>query len=240
MATRPKNAEAYDLYLRSVAISNYDEAQELVKRRPDSARAHFTLGYVLRYAGLLEDAAGECDAALALDPNNYTLRSCAFPFFQLEKYERAMDYVRLDAGSEWSSNVTGAILLRQGKLDEALQSFQRMSPNARPRSLMEACLQRRPSSEIDKISRETEARLIAEPDPEPKYYLATLLAFCGQREAALRLLRRAVEQNYCAYPAMDLDPLLAKIRGDADFDAIRSAAMECQNRFLAHRTQRVR
>jgi tetratricopeptide (TPR) repeat protein len=34
----------------------YDEAQALVKRRSDSADAHFTLAYVLRYAGLLRDA----------------------------------------------------------------------------------------------------------------------------------------------------------------------------------------
>jgi hypothetical protein len=43
----------------------YAEATALVKRRPQSAIAHFVLSYVLRYAGLLQDAARECDTAVA-------------------------------------------------------------------------------------------------------------------------------------------------------------------------------
>ena len=35
----------------------YAEATALVKRRPENALAHFALGYVLRYAGLLDEAA---------------------------------------------------------------------------------------------------------------------------------------------------------------------------------------
>ena len=42
----------------------YAQASALVKRRPESASAHFVLGYVLRYAGLLDEAARECDTAL--------------------------------------------------------------------------------------------------------------------------------------------------------------------------------
>ena len=41
-----------------------EDARALVKRRPDNAFAHFSLAYVLRYAGLLDDAQAECDKAL--------------------------------------------------------------------------------------------------------------------------------------------------------------------------------
>src|SRR6202040_2371936 len=75
----------------------YVEAQALVKRRPESAQAHFTMGYVFRYAGMLEQSTAECDTALALDPGNYAFRSCAWAFMELGKTERAADYVRLDA-----------------------------------------------------------------------------------------------------------------------------------------------
>jgi hypothetical protein len=30
------------------------------RRRPESAQAHFTLGYVQRYAGMLEESARQC------------------------------------------------------------------------------------------------------------------------------------------------------------------------------------
>jgi hypothetical protein len=39
-----------------------------VKRHSENARAHFALSYVLRYAGILEQAADECGNVLALGP----------------------------------------------------------------------------------------------------------------------------------------------------------------------------
>ena len=63
----------------------YSEAKALVERHPESAAAHFSLAYVLRYGGAIEESAHECDAALALDPGNYSLRSCAFTFDQSGK-----------------------------------------------------------------------------------------------------------------------------------------------------------
>ena len=49
---------------------------------PDSIDAHFVLSYVLRYAGLLDEAAMQCETAFLLDPRSQTsgLRSCAFVF----------------------------------------------------------------------------------------------------------------------------------------------------------------
>src|SRR5271157_1950247 len=81
----------------------YQAAQALVKRRPDSAEAHFAMAYVYRYAGMLGQSTSECNTALALDPGNYAFRSCAWAFMELGKSERAADFVRLDAGSEWAA-----------------------------------------------------------------------------------------------------------------------------------------
>ncbi len=78
----------------------YQAAQAMVKRRPESAEAHFAMAYVYRYAGMLGQSTSECNTALALDPGNYTFRSCAWAFMELGKTERATDFVRLDAGSE--------------------------------------------------------------------------------------------------------------------------------------------
>ena len=75
---------------------------------------------------------------------------------------------------------------------------------------------------------------MANRDPEPKYLNAAGDAYIGQRDAALSLLRRAVEQNYCSYPAMDNDPLFASIRNTPEFAAIRTAGIECQKKFKEH------
>ncbi|MHB8653479.1 MAG: protein kinase domain-containing protein [Terriglobia bacterium] len=213
----------------------YDEAQELVKRRPDSGNAHFALAYVYNYGGLLDDSARECDAALALDPSNYGFRSCSLTFMELGKYERARDYVRLDAGSEWSNRTAGNILVRQGKLDEALKSYNsHLATPTTPPSLIVAFLEHRPTSEIAALARQEEARAMANRDPQPKYLRAATTAFTGQRDIALRLLRHAVEQNYCSYPAMDNDTLFANVRNTPEFASIRAAGIECQKKFKEH------
>jgi hypothetical protein len=51
------------------------------------------------------------------------------------------------------------------------------------------------------------------------------------------MLRRTVLANYCAYPAMDTDPMFASIRSLPDYAEIRSIGMSCQNSFVAGRVK---
>ena len=207
----------------------YQAAQVLVKRRPESAQAHFVMGYVYRYAGMLGQSTSECNTALALDPGNYTFRSCAWAFMELGKSERAADFVRLDAGSEWAAYVLPSILLREGKIQEAREAVKRMPTAPRyHRDLLEACLQLRPAADLDRMAQEAETNLPSEPDAETWYYQGALFAYCGKKQAALHLLQSAVEQNYCAHENLLSDPLLAKLRTDAAFDKVLTAAGLCQ------------
>ncbi len=207
----------------------YQAAQAMVKRRPESADAHFVLGYVYRYAGMLEQSTIECNTALALDPGNYTFRSCAWAFMELGKTERAADFVRLDAGSEWAAYVLPSILLREGKVAEAREAVKRMPSAPRyQRDLLESCLQLRPAADLDRIAHDAETSLPTGSDPETWYYQGALLAFCGKKQAALHLLQSAVEQNYCAHENLLSDPLLAKLRTDTAFDKVLTAAGACQ------------
>jgi serine/threonine protein kinase len=216
----------------------YAQASALVKRRPESAIAHFALSYVLRYAGLLDDAARECDTALKLDRGNYQFRSCAWSFRQLGQQQRAMEFVRLDAGSEWAARLTAFILAGQGKLAEARQAIPRTSDAPlMGRDLFQYCLDPKEKSQLDRTAQKVEAAALAGVDAEPRYTYGVLLSYCGQKDAAVRLLRSAIQQNYCAYTALQSDPLLVRLRGTPEFSELLSAAKECQNRFLAQRDQ---
>jgi TolB-like protein len=204
-------------------------AQALVKLRPESAEAHFAIAYVYRYAGMLDRSANECNTALALDPGNYSFRSCACSFMELGKTERAMDFVRLDDGSEWAAYVAPSILLRQGKVAEAREAVKRMPTSPRyHRDLLEACLQLRPAADLDRMAQEAETSLPTDPDPETWYYQGAIFANCGKKQAALHLLQSAVEQNHCARDNLLSDPLLAKLRTDAAFDKLLTRARACQ------------
>ena len=212
----------------------YRQAEALVQRRPDSAEARFTYAYVLRYAGRLNDSARECDLALALDPRNANFRSCAITFFELGKSDRALEFVKLDAGSEWAAGVLPAIRLRQGNEEEARKSARLMPKNPTwfPQ-VIQGCLTARSGGELLPVIRSAEPALLALRDPELKYYQATILAHCSRNELALQLLRSAIEQHYCAREALESDPLLAHLRQSPEFNAVREAAKTCQEKALS-------
>jgi DNA-binding winged helix-turn-helix (wHTH) protein/TolB-like protein len=216
----------------------YAQASALVKRRSESASAHFVLSYVLRYAGLLDEAARECDAAIKLDRGNYQFRSCSWVFSRLGEPQRAMDFARLDPGSDWAARQTAFILIGQDKPAEARQSIQRMSHNPlMGHDLLQACLDPQQASQLEGSAKVVETAALAGVDAEPRYVFGTLLSYCGQKDAALRMLRSAIEQNYCAYQSLQSDPLLVRLRGTPEFSELLSAAKQCQGRFLVQREQ---
>ncbi len=207
----------------------YAAAMELVKRRPENAQVHFTLGYVLRYAGMLEESARQCDTALTLAPGNYSFRSCAWAFMELGRFDRARDFIQLDAGSEWASYATPSLLLREGRVAEAREAVKRMAnaPHYH-RDLLEALLGLRPPAELDRMAHDAETSGPADPDPETSYYLGALFAYADKKEAAFHLLKTGIEQNYCAHSNLLSDPLLRGLHSDRKFDELLTAAHECQ------------
>jgi tetratricopeptide (TPR) repeat protein len=215
----------------------FEAAQALVKRRPENAQVHFTLGYVQRYAGMLEESARQCDTALTLAPGNYSFRSCAWAFMELGRFDRARDFIQLDAGSEWANYAIPSLLLREGRVAEAREAVKRMSnaPHYR-RDLVEASLGLRPSSELDRLAHDAETSGPSDPDPENSYYQGTLFAYAGKKEAAFHQLKTAIEQNYCAYSNLLSDPLLRGLHSDRRFDELLTAAHACQQAVQASTT----
>ena len=212
----------------------YREATDLVKRRPENAQAHFTLAYVLRYGGMLHDAARECDAALTLDPGNYDFRSCSFVFFEIGNTTRALEYLHLDSGTDWAASVLPAILVRQNKLDEAKLAAGKIS--SRPAwnaGLLQACLKPVAAPEMHRLTQAAAARLLGQLDPEFHYYHGSLLSWCGEQETATALIRSAIQANYCSYTALQSDPALAKLRATPEFAALLNEAKQCQDKFTA-------
>jgi TolB-like protein len=211
----------------------WDEANRLVSRRPKDAEAHFTVGYILRYGGLLEESARECETALSLDPRNRGWRSCGATYVLLGNYDRAKAFYEVDPGSQYSARQTAWMLVRQRKLDEAIRLLE--GEGDEPiLTWMRACLARRPPAPGPLPPGFREGVLTGR-DSEPKYHVSSRIASCGERDLALELLRRAVEGNFCSYPALDSDPLFDSIRKTPEFAEIRKMGMACRERFIAHR-----
>jgi DNA-binding winged helix-turn-helix (wHTH) protein/TolB-like protein len=208
----------------------YRQARGLLDRRGRSADAHFALSYVLRYAGMLEDAERHCDIALALDPHNYAWRSCAFAFITDAKPARAAGFVALDQGSYWSDLVSVLLRLREGDRTGALRHARALPPEGADRRFLVACLQE-DTGAVEASAAAFEHRWRRLRDPEPGYQVGAALALCGRTEAALGMLGHAIEGGYCAWPAMDRDPAWRPFRQIAEFRRLREEAIACRERF---------
>src|SRR5947209_1628996 len=202
------------------------QARTLLNRRPDDAESHHTLSYVLRYAGGLDEAGHECDTANMLNPN--VGGSCSTTFMQLANYKRALDFVRKDLSSEYSKAHAIEILLRQGKVEQALKIPAPKMTNWESYKMLLACAAKQPQDVIARLA----SSVAADDDPEMNYFYAGHLAYCGRVDDANRMLQTAVDGHYCSYPAIDNDPFFDKVRSSPGFLKVREAAKSCRDTFV--------
>jgi eukaryotic-like serine/threonine-protein kinase len=214
----------------------YQEAEAMVKKRPQSGFAHFTLSYVLRYASLSKEAAAECNTAIRLDPGNYQFRSCTSVFFWVGQFDRARDFLNLDAGSEWSNNVEILLILRQGKTSDALDRLRQLPDSSFFHTrAVQACYStpRPPGSE--QLLEQTQRELLAFRDPEPRYSQAGTFNPCMGNDFTAGMVKSAIESGFCAYDYLQIDPLMAGFRKTPEYPALLAEAKQCRDRFLAER-----
>ncbi len=217
---------------RGEVVKAYQSGQALLARHPENAQVHFALAYVLRYGGAIEESAHECENALSLDPGNYGFRSCAFTFDQLGNYARAEEFLRLDAGSEYSDGNMIPHYIREGKLAQARELSQKLND----RSGL-ACLDDSSSRQSDALMRAEALKAFADPDPEVRYVIAGKFVFCGQKDIAVQLIKSAIAGHFCAYTGLQNDSMWAKLRGTPEFNELLAAARKCKDDFFAQRSQ---
>jgi hypothetical protein len=145
-----------------------------------------------------------------------------------------MKYLNLDATSEWSNAVRVSVLMRQGKMADAQAAVKQVTDNPTwMRLMVQTCLDKGSATDIHAFAEQSKGELLPKQDPEMKYYQGALLAACGEKTIAFTFLHQAVAGNYCAYQALQSDPLLAGVRGDGEFRQIVQAAQECERKFAA-------
>ena len=215
---------------RGDLVRAFERAKALVQRRSDSVDAHYSLSYVLRYAGLLEPAGAECEQALLIDARTQSsgLRSCAVVFLLRSDYPRALNYIQLAQGSDFARAMSIHMRVREGKEREALAIGLPKIPQWRSYEMLLACAAKKPRAEIAALAQAVKPSS----DPETNYFAAAHLAYCGETTAAIDLLSKAVAGHYCAVPAIDIDPLLASVRAAPGFPALRVQAADCQRTFV--------
>jgi serine/threonine protein kinase/cytochrome c-type biogenesis protein CcmH/NrfG len=218
-------------------IQAYQRAKALAEHHPENPEARFAYAYVLRYGGDVEESARQCDAAYALDSGDFMLRSCYFTFEQLGNMPRAKQFLDIDAGSSWANSNLLRYYVRQGQLAQARElshnkDLLRPTPGSVP-TLANCVDHSGTNSEADTQAIVT--KYLTEPDPEPRYIVAADVLYCGHPDAALQMIKGAVDGHFCAYAGLQSDPLWDKLRGNPQFAEITAAAKKCRDDFFAQR-----
>jgi DNA-binding winged helix-turn-helix (wHTH) protein/TolB-like protein len=216
-------------------LEGYDKALRLLARRPDASVAHFQMAYVYRYAGLLDQAARECDSALAIDPGNFLFRSCSKVFMYEGNYPRAQVFLDLDGNSGWSVRQRMHFALRQKNLPlaDALATIA-VDGGYNDAQVVLTELNHESSAALQATAAKEETFAASQNDPEEKYEVAAMLSFAGQSDRAMRVLDAAIRKNYCATSLIETDPLLAPLRPRKDFSQLKALAATCQGSFMTH------
>ncbi len=209
----------------------YDAARAMLEEYPHRAESHFAASYIYRYAGLLEEAARECDVALSIAPDNYRFRSCAVVFIRLGHYQRAMDFIRLDQTSELGLYHQGYLYIHQVRIEDAERAWRRLSEDSWAFGLLEACRDRPESPETQ--AHLERFRTVLVPDPEARYFVALVLNACGDAAAALHLLEEGAERGYCAVSAFG-SRFFANLTVLEGWAEARDRAASCRDTFIAY------
>ncbi len=208
----------------------YRDARQLLERFGPGPETYFTVGYVYRYGGMLEESQRYCELALDRDPRDPKLRSCGYAYLYGGELDRVMHFFKLDEGSYFVQWATALYQLRRDDSAAAL-AVVRQANDDPTRRFMEPCLQGARGAVLDPAAKEFFDHWYQRGDPETGYALAAMLVYCDRPEQALPLIEWGVDGNYCSYPMLDLDPVWTKIRDNPDFQRIRAKGKACHEKF---------
>jgi hypothetical protein len=212
--------------------SSFAQLQELARKRPRRAELHLLHSQLLRTIGALDRAAEECEVSHRLDPD--LVADCAVPYIYLNNLPKARLEVDRAPG-EFSSFLLGHVLLREGKVEDALPKL-KILPAGSNYEVVRSCWPNSSTPACARIIAQSEAEFLQLPDPDAWYFGAALFAWLDKKEAALRLLEADAKRNFCVYPAVDNDHMFDKIRNAPEFQVVRQDAIACQQRYAHYAT----
>jgi len=203
--------------------------RQILAINPGNAEAHFSLGYIYRYAGMNNESVQEMEKAMAIDPENPGFRSIVITYIFAGELEKSFESSKLFKQSEYILGYQGAALFRMGRKDQAVEYFNRclsMNPDGL-QALWVTCMKASIEGNIDlgmEAARQFENVNIV--DPEAWYHFAGNYGLLGDRDGCIRALQRAVDGGFFNYSFMLSDSFLDSVRDDEEFLRVLQEARE--------------
>lgn len=211
--------------------------RKLLEDNPNIAEARWELGYAYRFAGVLSESIEQCERARAIDPN-VKINSSAFnSYLYTGQYEKFIN--TLPAGDDAAFVVfyRGLGNYYMKNFEQAAVDFDRayeMYPqlyNRVGKALSYSIKNEKPVALdiVRDVEREIEQSGVG--DAEGIYKVAQAYAALGEKESALRVLRRSIERGFFCFDYFKNDPMLASLRNERAFDELLEIARNRHERF---------
>jgi len=195
-------------------------ARRMLKINPNHADAYYATGYIYRYTGMLDLSIQMMEKALSIDPKSRIAGSLGATYYNAGRYQEAIETLKQDPDTPFSLAFLGSVFSRAGHNAKAIQYFDRViEMNVGDFWVLDAIANKailtRNFSEGLIAVKQLEQSTIN--DVEPLYYWASYYAALGERDGAIRLLRKAVDGGYFNLPFMQTDPFFRSIKDDTEF-----------------------
>jgi len=226
---------AFHLLEHNRAQESVPLLQESLRRNPNDSFAHWYLSEAYRYGGALEQSVAEGELALRLNPN--VARNLTFnTYLYMGLYRKFLDSLPQAEDNARTSFYRGLAYYYLKDTRRAAEEFDRayalnsaLSHARVGRAL--ACALRNQNAQGLSLMRDAERS--GSNDGEMLYKMAQAYAQLGDRESALRLLRRAIELNFCPYSYFARDPMLEPVRREPGYSVAMELARQRQKAFLS-------
>ncbi len=207
LSLNPQQLEALSNLSALYTETNRTEDAMMVTRKmieinPGDANSHFALGYIYRYAGMLNEAIEEMEKALKLSPQNTRFRSIISTYVSAGRYEEALANVFLDPG-DYGTGYSGIIAFEQEQYDLAKQKFNQVIAIDKKgiwgliAQVYLAHMDGNKEQGLLALSQMVDSDIT---DAENMYYFATFYAMFKEKESCLFWLEKAVNTGYFNYP----------------------------------------
>ncbi len=211
--------------------------RKLLQANPNIAEARWELGYAYRFGGMLNESIAESERARAIDPNVKRVSSAPNGYLYTGQYEKFLSSLPKDDAVAFLIFYRGMGNYYLKRFEQAAADFDRayeMDPQLYTRigkALSYAIRnQKMVSIEVLRdVEREIEQKGVG--DAEATYKVAQAFAAVGERDSALRVLRRSIETGFFCYDYFKSDPLLESVRAMPECDGLLEIARERHEQF---------
>ncbi len=198
-------------------------AQSMHKLNPNNANTHFTLGYIYRYAGLMDEAIMEMEKAVSLDSKNIKFRSLIGSYSAIGQYQKAFDMTKNYTPSPFTYGWQALMSNRLGNSEKALELYDYLIENY-PNSLWANVAIIHKSAILGEIETGLKAvDLLVDTkvrDGETIYYTAAYYGLLGDKKRCLELLRKAVDSGYFNHINIATNDYIEAFKSDPEFKLI--------------------